>query len=223
MTIIATAYVLCAAAAIAARQLRWKAAPPLKGLPVCFLLVALAVGAAYRPGGIGAVGPAYAAAALGLAFGLAGDIFLLDKARHLKKGTVAFLLGHLCYIVAFALSGLASAPAPLVVTLAYFGLYAYVLFGRLLSRHPNHRLIAVAYCSGLAAMTILAGFADAYRATLGLRSTFFAGALLFSVSDGVLSYRMFGRHFRLADVAVLSTYYAAQGLIAYGAWIAVAA
>lgn len=223
MTIIVTAYVLCAAIAIAARQLRWKAAPPLKGLPVGFLLVALSAGACFRPGGIGDVGPAYVAVALGLAFGLAGDIFLLDKARHLRKGTVAFLLGHLWYIAAFALSGLAFAPAPLAAALAYFALYAYVLFGRLLARHPNHRPIAAAYLAGLAAMTALAAFADAYRATLGLRSTFFAGAMLFSVSDGVLSYRMFGRHFRLADVAVLSTYYAAQGLIAYGAWIAFAA
>lgn len=222
MPVAATLYVLCAAAAIVSRQRRWRFASPLKGLPVACLAAMMAVGfLAAGPEARG--GPqvlAYLAVACGLVCGLAGDLFLLDKARHLKKGALAFLVGHLWYIAAFALSGLAFAPGALALALAYFALYAYILFGRLLARHPNYRLIALAYLASLAGMAVLAGLADAYRATLGLRSTFFAGAMLFSVSDGVLSYRMFGRHFRLADLAVLSTYYAAQGLIAYGAWAA---
>jgi uncharacterized membrane protein YhhN len=44
------------------------------------------------------------------------------------------------------------------------------------------------------------------------------GAILFTISDTTLAVNHFLRRFRWAQVAILSTYYAAQTLIAWSAW-----
>jgi uncharacterized membrane protein YhhN len=54
-----------------------------------------------------------------------------------------------------------------------------------------------------------AGPAPALSGALAL-----AGALLFMVSDGLLAVDRFARPFRAGDAAVMTTYYAAQTLIA---------
>ncbi len=41
----------------------------------------------------------------GLAFSLAGDVFLLFPDKHFLKGLIAFLFAHICYIIAFNLTG----------------------------------------------------------------------------------------------------------------------
>ena len=40
----------------------------------------------------------------GLLFSLLGDIFLIYPEQHFKNGLIAFLIGHVCYIVAFSVS-----------------------------------------------------------------------------------------------------------------------
>jgi len=216
MKIIVCLYAALAAAAIVARQLGWRAAPALKGLPVAFLLLALA-GA--RLAALGDAGAAYYLVIAGLAFGLAGDLLFLDKGRFFKQGIAAFLGGHLLYIAAFAASGMKPVSGPLWPLGAYFGLYAAVLFKSILSKHRAYWGLAAAYLAGVATMTVCAAFADAANAAAGIPTQYFPGAVLFAVSDGILSVRLFKRRFRLADVFVLSTYYAAQGLIAAGAWL----
>ena len=52
---------------------------------------------------------------LGLGLSWFGDVFLLSKARRwFLAGLVAFLLGHVAYVVAFALRGLDPAQAALL-------------------------------------------------------------------------------------------------------------
>ncbi|MCJ7801911.1 MAG: lysoplasmalogenase, partial [Candidatus Marinimicrobia bacterium] len=40
----------------------------------------------------------------GLIFSLLGDTFLINPEQHFKKGLIAFLIGHICYILAFTVS-----------------------------------------------------------------------------------------------------------------------
>jgi len=214
MLLLVGPYALLAVLAVAARQLGWKAAGAAKALPVSYLIAALALAAATGRAEAGAV---YYLIMAGLACGLAGDVLLLDKGRFFKQGVVAFLGGHVLYIAAFALSGLRPTWRMLMPIAGYFGLYAIVLFNILLAKHAKYRPLAIAYLGGVLAMTVSALFADAANAARGAPSYFFEGAFLFTVSDGVLSYRVFQRRFRFVDVAVLSTYYAAQCVIAANA------
>jgi uncharacterized membrane protein YhhN len=41
----------------------------------------------------------------GLVFSLAGDIFLMLPRKHFLKGLIAFLIAHICYVIAFNLAG----------------------------------------------------------------------------------------------------------------------
>lgn len=213
---IVVSYIVLSLAAIASRQLGWKYAPLCKGLPVGFLIAALALEAA---AGLTAARAPYFVIIGGLVLGLVGDILFLDKGRFFKQGIVAFLGGHILYIVAFALSGMKPTWRMLVPTVAYFGIYAIVLVNILLAKHGKYRPIAIAYLAGIFMMTASALFADAANASRGLSTYFFEGAFLFTISDGVLSYRVFQGRFRLVDLIVLSTYYAAQGIIAWNAWV----
>lgn len=214
MLLLVGPYALLAVLAVAARQLGWKAAGAAKALPVSYLIASLALAAATGRAEAGAV---YYLIMAGLACGLAGDVLLLDKGRFFKRGVVAFLAGHVLYIVAFAFSGLKPTWRMLLPIVGYFGIYAIVLSNVLLAKHAKYRPLAVAYLGGILAMTVSALFADAANAARGASSYFFEGAFLFTVSDGVLSYRVFQRRFRFVDVAVLSTYYAAQCVIAANA------
>lgn len=207
-------YALLALLAVAARQLGWKAAGVAKALPVSFLIVSLAMAAVT---GRAEAGASYYIIMAGLACGLTGDVLLLDKGRFFKQGVVAFLGGHVLYIVAFAFSGLRPTWRMLLPIAGYFGIYAIVLSNILLAKHAKYRPLALAYLGGILAMTVSALFADAANAARGASSYFFEGAFLFTVSDGVLSYRLFQRRFRFVDVVVLSTYYAAQGVVAMNA------
>jgi uncharacterized membrane protein YhhN len=216
MPIIVVLYIALALAAVLARQFGWKRASIFKGLPVLSLIAALSV--AWLSGLPGA-GLPYLLVVFGLALGFAGDILFLDKGRYFKHGVIAFLAGHLLYIASFACSGLTIDLPPLALAAVFFGFYAFVLFTRILKKHAKYVPGAIAYMAALMAMTACAHFADAYHAGEGLRTYFYLGALLFSLSDGVLSYRTFKRRFRLSDIIVLSTYYAAQGIIAYSAWM----
>lgn len=216
MIIIACLYAALAAAAIVARQLGSRLAPALKGLPVACLLLALSGARLFA---LDEASLAYYLVIAGLTFGLAGDLLFLDKGRFFKRGIVSFLVGHLWYVAAFAASGMRPVSGPLWPLAAYFGLYATVLFKSILAKHRAYWGFAAAYLAGIAAMTVCAAFSDAANAATGITTPFFPGAVLFAVSDGILSVRIFKRRFRLSDVFVLSTYYAAQGLIAAGAWL----
>jgi len=153
MIIIACLYAALSVAAVAARQLGSRAAPALKGLPVAFLLFALTDARLFA---LGEASLAYYLVIAGLAFGLAGDLLFLDKGRFFKRGIVAFLVGHLWYIAAFAASGMTPVSAPLWPLGAYFSLYAVVLFKSILAKHRAYWGFAAAYLAGIAAMTVCA-------------------------------------------------------------------
>ncbi len=203
-----SAVLLSAAVTIAAhytRPPRWVLVRIFKPLTtILILLIAL------LPGTI-TTDPYARAIALGLLFSLAGDIFLVMPDRYFLYGLVAFLLAHGCYIWAFR-AGASSAGFPwaLAVLLA---IGAGVL-GYLWNRLSPVMKGAV----GLYVIVILLMAALALGRALGEPSTgnllAGVGALLFVASDGMLAIHRFGRPIRGEQALVLTTYFAAQLLIA---------
>jgi uncharacterized membrane protein YhhN len=145
----------------------------------------------------------------GLVFSLAGDVFLMLPADRFVAGLVSFLVAHLLYIAAFTVGGVGFTWAPALV----YALYAAVLLRLLLPRVGSLKVPVLVYALALMAMAWIA----AERAAAGLPGGWLAaiGAALFVVSDSALAINRFVRPFRAAQPLVLSTYFAAQTLIAF--------
>jgi alkylglycerol monooxygenase len=146
----------------------------------------------------------------GLFFSLLGDILLLRPDRFIP-GLGAFLLAHIAYIVAFH-SG-ARAGGFLFVALALAGFAVGML--RYLWRGLGREMKApvTVYVIMIGSMTALAIGRSLEQAS-GPRLLAAAGAALFMCSDAMLAINRFRKPFRWAELGVLSTYFAAQLLIA---------
>jgi uncharacterized membrane protein YhhN len=151
-----------------------------------------------------------AAIGVGLAFSLIGDVFLMLPRDRFVSGLASFLLAHLAYIVAFT-SGipLGSAPAVLVLLLV-----AAVPVLRLLWPALGPLRLPVLLYS--AAILLMVWRAWGRRWLLpGPGATLAAiGATLFMISDGLLAVDRFRRRIPLAHTLIMTTYVAAQALIA---------
>lgn len=148
--------------------------------------------------------------AIGLAFGAAGDLLLeLDA---FVPGLVAFLIGHLLYVVAFV--RLSSKPA-LLVAVPY--LVVGVLLTVFVAEGADDLLVPViAYAVVISAM----GWRAA--ALVGVVPTRVAvplavGAGLFIVSDALIAIDRFRSEIPGAAWWIMLTYLSAQALIALGA------
>jgi uncharacterized membrane protein YhhN len=145
----------------------------------------------------------------GLIFSLAGDIFLMLATDRFVAGLVAFLLAHLFYIAAFASE---------ISTLIWWPLIPFVIFGTviyiiLVSSLGKLKLPVLIYVAVILIMAWLAwerwsqtGHIGALLASIG--------AVLFIVSDAILAMDRFLGTFKLARALNLTTYFAAQLLIA---------
>ena len=147
----------------------------------------------------------------GLVCSLAGDVFLMLPGDRFLPGLASFLLAHLAYLFAFT-SGLAPVGLALAaLPLAGVGLVvlAYLWPGLDL----RLRLPVAIY---VAAIVIMAAAALARWIWLNTTPALLGalGALLLVILDFVLAVDRFRRPFRAAQGALLSTYFAAQVLIA---------
>jgi uncharacterized membrane protein YhhN len=159
-----------------------------------------------------ASGPGYRQlVAAALVLSMLGDICLMFEGNAwFTAGLGSFLLAHVGFILAF-LKGVTPAmpPAWTVLPVAYgLGLSAW-----LLPRAGSLKPAVAVYCLVLLGMAL--------TAALRLRSLgggpaalAVAGSLLFVVSDSALAVRKFGGAYRGAQALILSTYWAAIGLIA---------
>ena len=150
---------------------------------------------------------------LGLLASLVGDVCLmLEGERWFVRGLAAFLTAHLCYIVAFTVSRSGTTPW-------YYAL-PFVLYGaamlRILWPHLGEmRQPVLAYVAVIMIMAWQA--ANRWIAGEGADGTLWAlvGAYLFVLSDSVLALARFRGDWRSARFLVLSTYFAAQWLLAF--------
>ncbi|MCM5681729.1 lysoplasmalogenase [Schlegelella sp. S2-27] len=151
----------------------------------------------------------------GLLLSLVGDVALLWPQAGFVTGLSAFLLAHLCYIVAFtATARLAAAWGPF----AGYALLAVAVLSPLWPDVPaGLRGPVLAYVVCLAAMGAQAAAwwrrseAGAVRREAGVAAV---GGALFLVSDSLLAVNKFAGPLPGAALWVLSTYWAAQWCIA---------
>ncbi len=148
--------------------------------------------------------------AVGLLFSLAGDVFLMLPSDRFLPGLASFLVAHLLYIAAFGrAAGLVLSPEALLPFVAYAAVLVPLLwphFGRM--RGPALLYVLAILAMGWQAAGQWLAVREAW-AVLAL-----AGAALFVVSDSALAWNRFRAPFHASQLVVLSTYYAAQWLIA---------
>jgi len=155
---------------------------------------------------------------LGMAFSCIGDIALMLPFDAFVPGLIAFLLAHVCYIVAFRAGSRAG--RWLVLAAALLALFAGINLAGLWPLLPNDlRIPVVVYVVVLALMATLAlarAWSHASTTAPALQGARWAaiGAILFVISDSVLAWDRFGGGLPAATLCVLSTYYAAQYCIA---------
>lgn len=147
---------------------------------------------------------------LGLLFSAAGDVFLMLPRDRFIAGLASFLVAHLLYIAAFsAAAGFWATPW---LALPYL-LGAGLMLLYLLPHAGNLTVPVVVYALVIATMGWQAtGHWLALRDSASLCAMI--GAMLFLVSDAVLATNRFAKPFISAELALLSTYFAAQTLIA---------
>lgn len=150
--------------------------------------------------------PAYRAlVAAGLAFSLAGDVFLMLPRDRFTAGLASFLVAHLVYVAAFATKGPIAALLPWLLFAAPF--YAF-----LLPTLGTMRVPVAVYVTAIVAMAWQATTqwlaVDQPGALLAL-----VGAGLFVFSDAALAWNRFRNAFSWAPAVVLSAYFIGQCLI----------
>ena len=147
-----------------------------------------------------------------LAFGLAGDVLLLDKSdRRFQLGLGAFLVGHLAFVVSFTRLGLDPATWAWV---AWVVLLVCLLLPRQVAPATYIRsgwplaLPVALYTVVIGAMVIVAF--DTGEPLIAV------GATVFAASDSVLAIDRFVSPKPWAPVVVMVTYHVGQALIIAG-------
>jgi uncharacterized membrane protein YhhN len=155
---------------------------------------------------------------IGLVFSLAGDVALLWPVQGFLVGLVAFLLGHLSYLVGLTrrVKFLASPPA--------FGAWAIVAASVLASLWhgvpPELRAPVLVYVTALAAMAAQASsvwLAHRAQPDAAPWRTVAIGAALFVLSDAILATDKFVGGIPMPTLFNLSTYWLGQWFIARAA------
>jgi len=192
----------------------WRGIRPLRYLfkPGTMALI-IALGAA----GLPEAGPYGFLILAGLLCSLAGDIFLVLPRSRFLAGLTAFFCAHLLYIAAFlwrasqdlaALPGAPWATALLVAVLLAAGVHLFRRVRPGVLREGGARLLVPVglYICVISLMALSAAVTGS--------AAVLAGALLFCISDTILAWNRFVRPLPRADLGVMSTYFAAQYLIA---------
>jgi uncharacterized membrane protein YhhN len=146
----------------------------------------------------------------GLVFSLVGDVFLMLPSDQFIAGLVSFLIAQLLYIAAFttgkgfSFNWLSAIP---------FLLYGVVIYVVLAPHLGSMRLPVIVY---MLAILTMAWQGWERWSTLSEKGALlgFAGAALFVISDSILALNRFRGEFASARALTLTTYYAAQWLIA---------
>lgn len=157
------------------------------------------------------------AVVVGMGFSLAGDVFLMLPQDLFLPGLLAFLLAHLCFIVAFYPG--ASWSARLCATVVYAIVAAANLALLLPKVPPPLRVPVLAYVGVLLLMAAFAaarawGLRHAPALAQPARVAALGGAL-FVLSDSLLAWDRFAGGLPLAPLLVLASYYGALWCIAW--------
>jgi uncharacterized membrane protein YhhN len=150
----------------------------------------------------------------GLCLSWVGDVALLWPQQGFLPGLISFLLAHLCYLMAFTRGH--PLARPLWPFVAYAGVAGAVLWALWPGVPGALRAPVAGYVVCLAAMAAQAAVVWQRGACRGAGLAL--GGALFVCSDALLATNKFAAPLPLASLWILSTYWAAQGLIAH--WLA---
>lgn len=160
--------------------------------------------------------------ALGLAFSLAGDIFLMLPREQFIAGLISFLLAHIFYIVGFLRSPVAlNLPGlivAVVIALVILRLYRRIAAALEVSGKSALKLPVIAYSLVISIMLLLALLAltgESWQTLPALLVS--AGALLFYISDALLAWNKFVSPLRLGRLTSIIPYHLGQILLTIGA------
>jgi uncharacterized membrane protein YhhN len=145
----------------------------------------------------------------GLVLSIAGDVFLMLPSDRFVAGLVAFLLAHLFYIVAF-MSEISTLIWWPLIPLVIYGIVIYIILAPYLGKLKPPVLI---YIVVILIMAWLAWQRWSHTSQSGALLAC-VGAFLFVISDTILAINRFRRAFKPARALNLTTYFAAQCLIA---------
>lgn len=146
----------------------------------------------------------------GLVLSLLGDVLLMFKQDSMfLAGLVSFLLGHISYVVAFAVVGVSGVWAG-VATIGAMALAAVVIRWLMPHVDAEMRVPVLAYVAVISAMVVLA-FGTRGAGATGL---IVAGAVLFYLSDLFVARDKFVTPGFVNRLVGLPLYYAGQVLLA---------
>lgn len=152
---------------------------------------------------------------LGLLFSLAGDVLLEIPRNLFIAGLIAFLLAHLCYILAYLQDSRALAPLRALPCLVYGVALCGLLF---VDGHmkPGLKLPVAVYALVICSMLwrAAARFGVAGIGRFSVQAAMW-GAILFALSDSMIAINKFYAPFGAARYAIIVTYWAGQlGIVA---------
>lgn len=152
----------------------------------------------------------------GLVLSLLGDMFLIYPEQHFKKGLIAFLFGHVFYIIAFTVSSGVHFTLWIFLPIALVGI---LYLRNILPYSSKMKIPIIIYVIIIAIMGWMAMERFNYIPTSG---TILAaiGAVLFMISDAVLAMNKFRKPFFSAELIILTTYFTAQWLLAISVIVA---
>lgn len=160
--------------------------------------------------------------AIALFFSMLGDIFLMLPKERFIAGLVAFLVGHLAYLVGFNATfppvNLVSFLLAVIVGLVTVRLYRGIARGLESSGNASLKLPVLIYSLVISLMLLSALITlvrPEWRSGVSLMVS--GGALLFFISDSTLAWNKFVQSLRYGRLIVIVTYHLGQILIALGA------
>lgn len=143
---------------------------------------------------------------LGLFFCMLGDATL----HWFLLGLSFFLVGHICYIVAFFKVKTKSINAYIAIFLLTYGMVMVAWIAGNIFRAGNY-VLAVAVCCYIAVILTMG-----WSALQTYSPILIAGAFLFILSDSILAMNMFITDLPMSNVMIMTSYYSAQLLFTIG-------
>lgn len=148
---------------------------------------------------------------IGLMCSLAGDVFLMLPSDQFIAGLVSFLIAHVFYIIAFRTDAHGLTGIDIAAPLYGLGL---IIFWVLWPKLRGMEIPVLVYM--LVIMTMAWQSVVRWRANQNdyRRLSAVIGAILFVISDSTIAFSRFRGHSYISDGLTMSTYFAAQWLIA---------
>jgi uncharacterized membrane protein YhhN len=147
----------------------------------------------------------------GLLCSMAGDIFLMLPSDQFIPGLVSFLAAHLCYIGAFTRGRRLRFSVWPILPFVVYGIFIFIFL------FPGLKAMKLPVLAYIVVILVMGWQAWERWDVTGQRLALLAffGAALFIISDTALAINRFRQPFEMAKALILSTYFAAQWMIAF--------